>query len=186
MEKVPQDNLNQEAAASNGDNNFDNVEPASNSSTSHLNEQQQPFLHQAQAPLEKKLENQNSNQQQPAQSSSTPSTPTQAQSQQQQQQLQSQQVIQTQSNSNINSSSSSNNNNNNSDLEFDADAASVTSNSAAAIATSALLATATLRNLSDKMYEKRKQGAHEVEGVIKSLVAQRNEQGIKSVIKVNL
>lgn len=40
------------------------------------------------------------------------------------------------------------------------------------------------RNLSDRLYEKRKLGALEVEQLIKELVAQKDEDRIKSVIQV--
>lgn len=42
----------------------------------------------------------------------------------------------------------------------------------------------TYRNLSDKLYDKRKQGALEIEQLVKELNVARNEEGIKSVIRV--
>ena len=42
---------------------------------------------------------------------------------------------------------------------------------------------ATLRNLGDKLYEKRKQGAVEIENLVKELKNNRNEAGIQSVVK---
>ncbi|KAG6542133.1 hypothetical protein Mapa_016485 [Marchantia paleacea] len=62
--------------------------------------------------------------------------------------------------------------------------ASVVSDTSDKMDTTALLPTSVLRNLSDKLYEKRKNAALEVEGVVKQLTAAGEHEKISGVIQV--
>ncbi|BBN11517.1 vacuole morphology and inheritance protein 14 [Marchantia polymorpha subsp. ruderalis] len=62
--------------------------------------------------------------------------------------------------------------------------ASVVSDTSDKMDATALLPTSVLRNLSDKLYEKRKNAALEVEGVVKQLTASGEHEKISGVIQV--